>query len=122
GAVLLLAALSDYALAFYPIGFGSAEWEMATIGAVVQGLPLFSIGLAAIWVCAGGLGRRWLLIMVACGLLVVSVGLFASLLLFLTDVPLALQATQGVAQVGIQKLVGRTLFLGLLFGVAYIVT
>ncbi len=121
GAVLVLSAVCDYALALYPLGLGSAVWEMATLGAIVQGLPLFSIGVAAMWVSAGGLGRRWLLVAVGWGLLVVAVGLFAALALFLTDVPLALEATRGVARVGIYKLIARTLFLGLLFGAGYII-
>jgi hypothetical protein len=121
GASLVLTALSDYALALYPLGLGSAEWEMATVGAAVQGLPLLSIGLAAIWVCAGGLGKRWLLITLAWGLFVAAMVLFGSLMLFVTDIPPALQATQGVARVGIYKLVARTLFLGTLFGLGYAV-
>ena len=119
---MVVTALSVYALALYPLGLGSAEWELATIGAVVQGLPLFSIGLAAIWVCAGGLGQRWLLLTLGWGLFLAGAVLFGSLVLFLTDVPLALQSTDGLARIGIYKLVARTLFLGVLFGLAYVVT
>jgi hypothetical protein len=121
GFALVLAALSDYALALYPFGLGSAEWEMATIGAIVQGLPLLSVGLAALWMCGGGTGRRWLLRIVGGGLIACSVVLFGSLLLFLTDVPAALRATRDLSRLGIYKLVARTLFLGCLFGLAYVV-
>ena len=121
GVVLALAALSDYTLAFYPPGFGSAEWEMATIGSVMQGLPLLSIGLAAMWVGGARLGRRWMLVTVGWAVLAVAVCMCGSLLLFLTDVPLAIRATQDVARVGIYKLVVRTLFMGLLFGGSYVV-
>jgi hypothetical protein len=121
GVVLALAALSDFALALYPLGFGSPEWELATIGAIVQGLPLFSIGLAAIWVGAGRGGRKWLLVVVGWVLVVAAALLLAALLLFLTDVPLAIKATQAVARVGIYKLVARTLFMGGVFGISYVV-
>lgn len=121
GALLALAALCDYALAFYPLGFGSAEWEMATIGSVVQGLPLLSIGLAALWVCAARLAWRAMLVVVGAGGLILAACVFVSLLLFVTDVPLAVRATQSVARLGIYKLVARTLILGLMFGTAYAV-
>lgn len=121
GVVLMAAALSDYALALYPLGFGSPEWEMATIGQIVQGLPLFTIGIAAIWLAAAGLGRRWMLMVVGWGALVVAALMLVGLLIFLTDVPLGLRSTHGVAKVGIAKLVAKTLFLGLVFGVSYIV-
>jgi len=121
GAVLALAALTDYALAFYPQGFGSPEWEIATISQVVQGLPLFSIGWIGVWVCAGGLGRRWLLAIVGLGFLVAAACVLALLVVFLTDVPVAIRATQSIARMGIVKLVAKTLILGLLFGASYIV-
>lgn len=122
GLVLAIAALSDYALAFYPLGFGSSEWEMGTIGSVVQGLPLFSIGVVGVWVGAGGLGRRWVLWVVGLVLLAAAVLGLGLVVLFLTDVPSALQATQGAAQLGMKKLIVRTLFLGVLFSLSYIVT
>ena len=121
GAAFGLAALSDFALALYPLGMGSAEWEMATIAAVVQGLPLLSIGLLGVWLYGGGLGRRWVLRVVGWMLLISAACVLGSLVLLLTDIPVALRATQGVARLGIEKLVIKTLFLGLLFGVSYIV-
>ena len=121
GVVLALVALSDFALALYPLGFGSPEWELATIGAVVQGLPLLTIGLAAIWIAAGRPGRKWMLVSVGWGLVVAAALLLGALLLFLTDVPLAIRATQSVARTGIEKLVARTLFMGVLFGASYVV-
>lgn len=120
GVVLALAALSDYALALYPLGFGSPEWEAATIGSIVQGLPLLSIGVAALWVSAGAAGRRWLLITVGWGLLLFALCVFGALAVFLTDVPMGLKATRGVARIGVEKLAAKTLFLGLLFGVSYV--
>lgn len=121
GVVLALAALTDYALAFYPLGFGSPEWEIGTISAVVQGLPLFSIGLVGVWVGAGGLGRRRMLLIVGLVFLAAAACVLGSLVLFLTDVPVAIRATQDIARLGIKKLVVKTLVLGLLFGASYVV-
>lgn len=121
GVILVAAALSDYLLALYPLGLGSPEWETATIGAIVQGLPLISIGMAAIWVSAGGLGVKWLLLTVGWSLMAAAIVLFVALIVFATNIPMAIRATQDVARVGIEKLVARTLFMGLLFDAAYIV-
>ena len=121
GVVLALAALGDFVLAFYPLGFGSAEWELATISSVIQGLPLISIGLAAIWMSGGVSGQRGLLLAVGVLLLASAAAVFALLIVFLTNVPVALRATQDVARLGIVKLVAKTVMLALLFGVSYIV-
>lgn len=121
GAIITVAALSDFALAFYPMGFGSAEWELATISSVIQGLPLLTVGLAALWVCGGMLGERRMLFGIAVLMLAVAAASLALLIVFLTNVPVALRATQDVAKLGIKKLVAKTLILALLFGGYYIV-
>jgi hypothetical protein len=122
GAVLAAAALADYALALVPTAFGNTEWEFGTISEVFAGLPLLSVGLAAVWVSAAGLGRRWLLILVGVVLLAAAAWVLVFLVLFATDIPTAIRATQGVARLGINKLVAKTLIMGLLFGGSYVVT
>ena len=121
GVVLAMAALSDFFLAFYPLGFGSAEWELATISSVIAGLPLLSIGYAAIWVSGGWTGSRGMLGSVGALLLASAAAVFALLIVFLTNVPVALRATQDVARLGIVKLTAKTVALALVFGVFYIV-
>jgi len=123
GFVFVLAALGDFALAFYPLGLGSPEWEVATIASVLQGFPLLSLGLVGLWMCGGGLGDRRLLVTVGIGFLAIAVAVLLALVLLLTDVPIALKATQGAeaARIGILKLVVRTLSLGVLFGSLYAV-
>jgi hypothetical protein len=56
GCAFALVSLADVALAFYPIGFGSAEWEFATATAVMNNLPLALVGIGLMTVA--GLGRR----------------------------------------------------------------
>jgi hypothetical protein len=94
---------------------------LATIGAIVQGLPLVSIALAAMWISAARRGNRWILLTVGWVLVVAAVMLFAALVVFLTDAPLAVRATQSVARLGIYKLGAGTLSMGLLFGIGYLV-
>lgn len=121
GLVLALASLTDTALALYPLGFGSPEWEMATISSVVQGLPLFSIGWVGVWVGGAGLGRRGVLVVAGAVFLVAAAAVLGSLVLFLTDVPIAIRATEGAARLGIQKLIAKTLMLGFMFAGAHVV-
>jgi hypothetical protein len=94
---------------------------MSTVGAMTQGLPLFSLGLVGIWVAAGCLRRRWTLWLVGVAFLAAALCILGSLVLFLTDVPTALRATTGITQLGIEKLIAKTLLLGLLFGVSFVV-
>jgi hypothetical protein len=121
GLVLTVAALTDYVMALYPPVFGSPEWEFATISDIVAGLPLVTIGLAFVWVSSGWLGRRWLTIAAGVGFLVGALCVFGALLLFATNIPVALRATQDLARGNIEKLIAKTLILGLLFGTVYIV-
>ena len=119
GAVLLGAALVDFGLAFTPLAFGTMEWEFGTISEVFAGLPLLSVGLAGLWLSAAGRGRRWMTRSVGVLLLLSALCVCGLLVVFLTDAPVAVRATQGVAQFGIKKVIAKTSLLGLLFGVAY---
>lgn len=123
GLVFVLVSLGDSALAFYPLGFGSPEWEVATIASVVQGFPLLSLGLVGIWICGGGLGDRRLLVVVGAAFLAITAVLLAMMVLMLTDVPIALRATREAeaARLGILKLLMKTVYLGVVFGVLYVV-
>jgi hypothetical protein len=123
GLVFVLVTLGDLALAFYPLGFGSPEWEVATVASVVQGFPLLTLGLVGVWVCAGGLGSRRLLVVAGAAFLVVAVALLLAMLLFLTNVPVALRGTETSepARLGVLKLMAKTAYLAAVFGVSYVV-
>jgi len=120
GALLLSAALIDYTLALYPSAFGNPEWETGTISQLVAGLPLVTIGLAGLWASGAGLARRWLLRLLGVVFLAAAVAVIAMLILFSTNIPTALRATEGVSHLGILKLVAKTLTTGLMFSVAYV--
>jgi len=121
GAVLTLAALFDSALALYPTMFGSPEWEFGSISGIVAGLPLLTIGLVGMWIGGGLLGRRWMSLGMGVAFLVGAVCVIGALVLFTLDVPVALRATQDVAQGNIKQLVAKTLALGCMFGTGYVV-
>ena len=56
GGSFALVALVDIGLAFYPLNFGSAEWEFGTATAVMNNFPLATVGIGLVGVA--GLGRR----------------------------------------------------------------
>jgi hypothetical protein len=99
-----------------------AEWEFATIASVFSGLPLLTMGLAALWLSAMMRAQRWQVITTAVVLLVAGVVVFGLLLVFVLDVPLALRASAGEVRLGVKKAVAKTVMLGLLFGGSYLVT
>lgn len=56
GLAFAVVSLTDVALTFYPLGFGSAEWEFGTATAVMNNLPLAVVGIGLMGLA--GLGRR----------------------------------------------------------------
>ena len=72
GLVLAAAGIFDFLLAWYPLGLGSAEWEFGTITASYAGLPLPTMGLAALLGSALARGVRWQILVLSIGALVVA--------------------------------------------------
>jgi hypothetical protein len=112
--------VGDLLLAWYPLRFGVPEWEFATIAQSFAGLPVVALGLVGLLGAGLGLDRRWLVLVSAVLLGLAGVGILLGTVLFLTDVPLALQTSDGIARVGIKKAVAKTLLLGSVFGLVFI--
>lgn len=119
GLVLAVAGLVDLVLLWVPVRFGVPEWEFATVASTVSALPLPTIGLAGLVGFATSRGSRWLLWVLGFLLGIGALTLAVVLLLFLTNVPMAIQATADAARVGILKAIAKTVVLALLFGAAY---
>ena len=119
GLLLWVVGAFDIALTWYPPAFGRAEWEFATVAQTFSGLPLVTMGWIGLLGSGLARGKRWTLLVVAVtlsgGVLYILVGLG----LFLTVVPVALGAAQGLALTGIKKAILKTVVLGLVFGVGY---
>ncbi len=119
GLVLAATGLGDFLLTWIPADFGSPEWEFGTIAASFSGLPLVTMGFAAMLGSALARGVRWQLMgmgLLLGGLALVLVG---ALVVFLLVVPVALAAVEGPARVGIVKAIVRTLFLGVVLSAGY---
>lgn len=81
GLTVTLVGLTDLALLWLPFSFGDAEWEFATIGAHVIGMPLPTVGLTLIAAASvATASKRWitmlsvvaaLIVLASCGVGVV---------------------------------------------------
>ena len=119
---LLLTAMGagDILLAWYPPALGVTEWEFATIASSVAGLPLVTIGLAALLGSTLARGRRGQALAVGWILVLAAVLVIAALGLFALGIPLALRTVSPNALLGIQRAIVKTLYLGVGFGTAYL--
>lgn len=123
GGILAVAGLGDFVLAFIPTAFHSPEWEFATVASVFAGLPLPTLGLAAILASGYARGHRRMVLTTGTLLLVLGAAFLWLLIVFLTDVPIALKSgAEGAVLLGLKKAIAKTALLGLLFGLAYLVS
>ena len=119
--VLALAGLGDLVLVFVPPSFGVAEWEFGTAASVFAGLPLVTIGLAGLLGSALARGKRRQVIAISVVLVLFALVLGGLLLVFVTDVPLAMRAVQGDVLIGVRRAVVKTLLFGVLFSGSYFI-
>jgi hypothetical protein len=120
---LLLAAVGfgDLALYLYPPNFGVPEWEFATLTQVFSSLPLGTIGLAGVVGAALVDRGRRRMIVIAVVLLLLSSAIGLGYLVFLLNLPLALQAATGPQGPAIYRTIARGTIMAGGFGIAYLV-
>lgn len=121
GALLAVIGLSDVALYWYPFAFASEEWQFATVAAAFSALPLATIGLAAVVGALLVVQARNTMIVTASFLLVLALLVAASYWMFMTNLPMALQAAEGAQGPAIHRGIVRTTIKGVGFGSAYLV-
>lgn len=112
----------DVALTWYPLDFGSPEWEFGTITASLDGLPLPVMGLFLVLASAIARGVRWPARTAAVLLVILSVLILLGGIFYLTNVPIAMRAvaqnptaslgiTRSLIKTSIQVVVYPTIFL-----------
>lgn len=122
GGLLAVVGLGDFVLAFIPTAFGTPEWEFGTVASVFAGLPLPTLGLAFLLGSAYARGRRKTVLTLGIIVTLLAVIFGLMLVMFLTDVPIALKAgAQGDVLLGLKKAIVKTGMLGVLFLAAYLV-
>lgn len=99
---------SDLVLLWVPLKFGNVQWEFATIGAHLIGMPLGTMGFVLL--VAGAVGRGWwqvvLVLAVAAGL--VACFLVAVAGLYALTVPVAFGGTPPEARAVLTKAVAKS--------------
>lgn len=121
GGILAVVGLGDFVLAFIPWGSGP-EWEFGTVASVFAGLPLPTLGLAAILGAAYARGHRRTVFVIGVLLLLLAISFGWMLVTFVTDIPIALRSgAQAEVMLGLKKAMVKTALLGAVFGIAYLV-
>lgn len=109
GIAFALIGAVDLTLAVFPTRFGAAEWEFGTISAVLNGLPLPTLGL--MFVLAAGIAQhsRWRVALVCVASILLVLALIGAAFLYVTIVPLALRdVTNPVVRLGLMKSVAKS--------------
>jgi len=99
----------DVLLTWYPLHFGSAEWEFGTVTATLNGLPLFTMGMALMVAAAVAGGSRRGVRTLAVAFVVVAVAIALAAILWVTTVPIALHSVADpVVKTGLKKAIAKT--------------
>ena len=121
GALLAAIGLTDVALYWYPLAFGSPEWQFGTVAQSFGALPLATIGLAAMAAALYVNHARMTMLVTAALLLGIGLLVMAALAMFVMNVPMALQAAQGAQAPAVHRGIVRTTIRGVGFGSAYLI-
>src|SRR5689334_10827547 len=92
GLVLAVIAGFDIVLRWYPLSLRSPEWEFGTVAMTFASLPLVTVGLGAGLASAMARGAKGSTTVMAAIFCMIALFVVAALLLFASDVPLALRA------------------------------
>ncbi len=92
GVAYLVMSLIDLGLGWYPLGFGSSEWEFGTVSATLNGLAIPTLSLYLI-LCSA-IVRERINVVRAVSIAMICIAVFMAILflLYLTAVPLALRS------------------------------
>lgn len=113
GIAFFVMSAIDVLLGWYPIRFGSPEWEFGTISATVAALSIPTLGLYLMLCSAISRERPVMAKAVGIGMIVMGVFLLGLAILYLTTIPLALRAvrTNDMASLNMKKAILKWLIL-----------
>ena len=121
GLILAVIASVDIVLRWFPTAFRSPQWEFGTVAMTFASLPVVTVGLVAALASGMARGERVGVSVLAAVFCVMSVFLVACLLLFGTNVPVALSAIQNNMPVEAAREVKRTIARSVVMGVGFTV-
>jgi len=121
GLLLAVVGFVDVALQWYPASFRSPEWEFGTVGSSLATLPLLTIGLMSLLASFLARADRAGMVTMAVVFAILFVLVVGAYLLFLSDVPLALKASDKTPMVvAVKKSIIRATVMAVGFGVGYL--
>lgn len=108
GLAFLVVGGADFALTWYPMDFGNREWEFGTVTASFNGLPILVLGLGLLLTSSLQSGRRWWSLLAALGAFVLALWIVVGVVLWATNVPLALSSVPPDVMIGMKKSIAKT--------------
>lgn len=122
GLLFSLVSLADVALAYYPMQWGTMEWEFGTAASTFAGLPLVALGLGGMLATSLVKGKRGWVVAVSVVMVLLALQTLYMLGHFLLDIPIALKSVASPdMRLGIQKASVKTAGLGALFAAAFLI-
>lgn len=110
GAGFAVIGVVDLFLVWYPPDFGNAEFEFGSVTACLNNMPIVALGLT-MWLGSGAArGKKWVVRLGATAIFLLATLIVVGAVLFLTDIPLALQSkVEPLVMTGIKKSILKTL-------------
>lgn len=100
---------ADLLLTWYPMNFGSPEWEFGTVTAALDGLPVPTLGLAMLLGVGAARGQRWLMRTLAIVFALLAIVIVTAAILYATNIPIALQSVpDAVVRTGLKKAIAKS--------------
>jgi len=122
GTVFFLIGSLNQWLAFVPWMMGSPEWEFGTVSAYLDAMPLPALGATLFMASGIALGRRWMVRTGSILLVLMAVMILALVVLYATDIPLALKSvTDPSIRFGLKKAIIKALGQGIGYPIVFVV-
>jgi len=92
GAAFAVLGAVDLGLAWFPLNFGTPQWEFGTVTQTLDGMPVFTLGLVLSLAAAVAQGKWLLTRLISIWLFVLAFLIVFMAVLYATDLPIALRA------------------------------
>lgn len=121
GLGLALVGMVDAAMLLVPANPSSLDWEFGTIGSMIEGLPLITMGLGCMAASSTASGWAWTRRTLILMLVVLALVVAAGVVLFSLDVPPVLRAANPQLHLSIKKVAFKTAVMGLMHLSMYVI-
>jgi hypothetical protein len=117
GLVFVIVGGSTLAMMWYPVLIGNPQWEFGTVSSMYDNLPITALGLGLLLGAGVARGVRWWTRIAAVLFLLLAVIVIGGLVLYATNIPLALRSVADpLARSGLKRAIVKALLQGVLYG------